>query len=291
METLRNYLETMFQRYPQTAEAEKAKAELWQMMEDKYNELLADGKKETEAVGIVISEFGDPEEVAESLGLNTMLQRVEQPAAGPAQETVTREAAAEPVQGEPVLRFGTHEDLFGTTIEHAESAAAEAAASAAQETQDAAAGAGPEIDPASAASNNGAWWTWANMDDQTSGDTLYRAFNTVLSVYWPTVTCLYLCWSFLTFRWWMTWIIWPLAAVLHSILKRLVLGDVSAKAGHIYKNRLIAAVLDSYWPCVVFVYFVFSFTTHMWAVSWLIFIIAPFVRKILKNMAVTEEEA
>ena len=53
METLRNYLDSMFERYPKTPEAEHAKSELWQMMEDKYNELLADGKKENEAVGIV----------------------------------------------------------------------------------------------------------------------------------------------------------------------------------------------------------------------------------------------
>lgn len=39
------------------------------MMEDKYNELLAEGKKENEAVGIVISEFGDLSELAEELGL------------------------------------------------------------------------------------------------------------------------------------------------------------------------------------------------------------------------------
>ena len=50
METIRNYLETMFARLPNTFEVQKAKNELWQMMEDKYTELIKDGKTENEAV-------------------------------------------------------------------------------------------------------------------------------------------------------------------------------------------------------------------------------------------------
>jgi hypothetical protein len=40
----------------------------------------------------------------------------------------------------------------------------------------------------------------------------------VMKVYWPTVTCIYLAESFLTFQWHMTWIIWPIAAVARRIL-------------------------------------------------------------------------
>lgn len=55
---------------PKTPEALRAKEELAGMMEDKYNELLAEGKKQNEAIGIVISEFGDISELAEELGLD-----------------------------------------------------------------------------------------------------------------------------------------------------------------------------------------------------------------------------
>ena len=64
----------MFASLPNTPEVLRAKDELYTMMEDKYNELIAEGKPENEAVGIVISEFGNLEEVSESLGLTTMLQ-------------------------------------------------------------------------------------------------------------------------------------------------------------------------------------------------------------------------
>ena len=47
----------------------RAKMELGQMMEDKYNELIAEGKMDNEATGIVISEFGNLEELAEELGI------------------------------------------------------------------------------------------------------------------------------------------------------------------------------------------------------------------------------
>ena len=69
MEVLRNYLETMFAKMPETEDVKREKQELWSMMEDKYNELITAGKQENEAIGTVISEFGNLDELSESLGL------------------------------------------------------------------------------------------------------------------------------------------------------------------------------------------------------------------------------
>ena len=73
MEAIRNYLETMFLNLPNTPEVYKAKNELWQMMEDKYTELKAEGKSENEAVGTVISEFGNLDELAKDLGIEQIV--------------------------------------------------------------------------------------------------------------------------------------------------------------------------------------------------------------------------
>lgn len=73
METIKNYLESMFMTLPNTAEVNRAKMELGQMMEDKYNELISEGKSENEAIGIVISEFGNLDELAEDLGLRAVM--------------------------------------------------------------------------------------------------------------------------------------------------------------------------------------------------------------------------
>lgn len=69
MEAIRNYLDNMFANLPGTPSVLRAKEELWQMMEDKYTELINEGKTENEAVGSVISEFGNLSELAEALGL------------------------------------------------------------------------------------------------------------------------------------------------------------------------------------------------------------------------------
>ena len=69
MEAIKNYLDSMFANLPNTAEVRRAKDELWQMMEDKYGELMAEGKTENEAVGQIISEFGNLNDLAEELGL------------------------------------------------------------------------------------------------------------------------------------------------------------------------------------------------------------------------------
>lgn len=68
METIRDYLNNMFSKYPSTPEILRAKSELGQMMEDKYNELIAEGKNKNEAIGTVISEFGDVDELIADLG-------------------------------------------------------------------------------------------------------------------------------------------------------------------------------------------------------------------------------
>ncbi len=139
METIRNYLENMFANLPLTPEVVRAKNELWQMMEDKYTELKKEGKSENEAVGTVIAEFGNLDELSEDLGIRSFVKSENA-------SSISRKQEAD----------------YGTP-----------------------------------------------------------ARNTVMSVFWPTVSCLYLCWSFLSFDWHITWIIWPTAAVIFALLKAL----------------------------------------------------------------------
>lgn len=70
MEAIREYLHNMFLNLPETPQVLRAKAELMEMMEDKYEELMQEGMSEKEAVGTVISEFGNLDELAEELGID-----------------------------------------------------------------------------------------------------------------------------------------------------------------------------------------------------------------------------
>lgn len=71
METIRVYLDTMFRSLPDTSEVRRAKEELLAMMEDKYTELRSEGKSENEAIGQVIAEFGNAEELIRELELDS----------------------------------------------------------------------------------------------------------------------------------------------------------------------------------------------------------------------------
>lgn len=76
METIKVYLDNMFLNIPDSEQVRRIKSELYDMMEDKYHELIAEGKPENEAIGIVISEFGNLEELKEELGLDRAEEQV-----------------------------------------------------------------------------------------------------------------------------------------------------------------------------------------------------------------------
>ncbi len=67
MEAIKTYLENIFLTIPKNKETLKIKKELFSMMEDKYNELRDTGKTEHESIGIVVSEFGNIEEILKDI--------------------------------------------------------------------------------------------------------------------------------------------------------------------------------------------------------------------------------
>ncbi len=80
MEQIANFVEAMFQPLPKTEEVRKIKEDILENMQEKYNDLLDEGKNEYEALGIVISQFGSMEELCRGLDLDFGR---EQPQPGP----------------------------------------------------------------------------------------------------------------------------------------------------------------------------------------------------------------
>ena len=70
MDTIRNYLDNIFANLPKTGKVIELKNNILSNMEDKYNELKHQGKTENEAIGIVISEFGNIDELVSELGIS-----------------------------------------------------------------------------------------------------------------------------------------------------------------------------------------------------------------------------
>lgn len=73
METITTYINHMFRGLPQTVEVRHAQTELEQMSLDRYHELRAEGVSEHEAVGRVITQFGNLDELADELGIRAAL--------------------------------------------------------------------------------------------------------------------------------------------------------------------------------------------------------------------------
>lgn len=69
MNVLNEYIENMFINLPKTKQIQILKNNILLNMEDKYNDLLDKGISENEAIGIVISEFGDINEIMEEYDL------------------------------------------------------------------------------------------------------------------------------------------------------------------------------------------------------------------------------
>lgn len=323
MQAIRNYLETMFMNLPNTPEVLRAKEELWQMMEDKYTELKNEGKSENEAVGTVISEFGNLDELAEELGIHQFMELPEVVAEQPGR-TITMEDTKQflhdkarqafqvafgvllcivsPVgiiiseavhinelfglvalflciavavgmfvfsgisirkwdflkQESCALDFETtnyvHEKkeynrgifalflvigiglcilsvipviIFGEINLHLQAVDLESMGAAFLLLFVAIGvflivygsmiyGSFDEL-----LKVNDVRTVGGNYVPEQKEQYMTPAMTTIMEVYWPTITCIYLIWSFLTFEWWITWIIWPVAAIVHSILKSI----------------------------------------------------------------------
>ncbi|MCR4586568.1 MAG: permease prefix domain 1-containing protein [Lachnospiraceae bacterium] len=319
METIRNYLETMFANLPDNADVRRAKNELWQMMEDKYEELTGNGTSENEAVGRVISEFGNLDELREMLGLDEKLLPE------PSTETERRMLTMDEVRD--FLHFGTIKSfaiaagvalcilsvtgpIFTDALGHFESlgifwmfililvavamfvvtgvigktweyiekenCSIDFATSAFVENEKSRYNISYTVQltigivlcclcwmPAAfldsfrnigflvrwadtfggiflfatvaigvfliihAGIMKGCYTTLLKLNDR---DTISGSYvknerryedpkmETAMDIYWPTVRSIYLIWSFLTFHWWKTWIIWPIAGILRGII-------------------------------------------------------------------------
>lgn len=68
MDTIRTYLDNLFEQLPKTEEVISIKEEMLSNMEDKYESLLSEGKSKNDAIGIVIAEFGNIDELLEAFG-------------------------------------------------------------------------------------------------------------------------------------------------------------------------------------------------------------------------------
>lgn len=60
-------------------------------------------------------------------------------------------------------------------------------------------------------------------EDYTRKKKYLKRKNKYLSgIYWSLATAIYLGWSFITFQWHITWIVWPIAGVLYGVVENIL---------------------------------------------------------------------
>ena len=59
-------------------------------------------------------------------------------------------------------------------------------------------------------------------DYTLSGKKVNKLTGKIAGIYWPVVLAIFLAWSFITMEWRITWIIWPIAAVLFGAVTGIV---------------------------------------------------------------------
>ena len=99
------------------------------------------------------------------------------------------------------------------------------------------------------------------------------------STLWSFTVVLYLAISFLSSRWEITWIIFPLASAAQC--------GISAWLVPATRERKLTG---AYWCIVVGAYFVISFSSYAWEITWIIFPLAVAVQQAVKLFRVWRAE-
>ncbi len=101
------------------------------------------------------------------------------------------------------------------------------------------------------------------------------------SLLWPIVVCVYLLYSFFVpGAWWYSWDIFIFAAAGSSLFRFFTVKS-NRKARR-------SALSNFVWTSTVAIYFVVSFLTDRWDVSWMIFVLAIAVSGIADTLAFPE---
>lgn len=112
MNAIDTYLDHMFRALPKSGEVRRARTELGQMAEDRFQELTGAGVSEHEAVGRVISQFGNLDDLADDLGIRTEFDRAQE-AGLSFDESSAENFLLVRSRGARLIGFGVMSILFG----------------------------------------------------------------------------------------------------------------------------------------------------------------------------------
>lgn len=208
-----NYVNVLFAEVPRSKRASELKEELLSNMSERFEDYIAQGKTETQAYSLVVSNMGDLDALLEEVMPNADFKKE-------AQNYRTRNAKN--------TAIGVSMYILGAAILIGFAGIGEYLG-----LEDAFAMLGVVILLVLAAIATGLIvythmstpQEYKDYDQQEQKERrLYattggKVFESLMSIYWLIVTLIYLAISFFTGKWGTTWMIWVLAGILSEIIK------------------------------------------------------------------------
>ncbi len=114
------------------------------------------------------------------------------------------------------------------------------------------------------------------LDRMAGFRTLKRITGKMSTVLWLSTVPVYLLYSMYTGRWATSWLIFILAAVSEVLINGTVDWNNEKKD----RKKIARAIASSFlWLMTVVLYFVISFASGRWALTWMIFILAAIIQQ------------
>ena len=104
--------------------------------------------------------------------------------------------------------------------------------------------------------------------------------KSVSSLVWAIGLAVYLVVSFLTMAWHVTWVIFPILGAVNALVCALIPAENPSAAQR--NNRLKKSVNGMIWAIGLALYFIISFATFAWHITWLIFPITGAVQGLVR---------
>lgn len=110
----------------------------------------------------------------------------------------------------------------------------------------------------------------------------YERFKRYKGPAWLIIVAMYFLFSALTGMWYLSWVVFILGAAAMEIIKAALLREGPNDQPGMYLERRRAAWVSALWLIIAALYFILSFATGAWYISWIIFIIGAAVVPIIK---------
>ena len=110
----------------------------------------------------------------------------------------------------------------------------------------------------------------------------YEKYREYKKAMWLIVVALFFLISFMTGAWRFSWLIFLVGAAVGQLLKAVLLQDDDYAQPEMRLEERRRAWTSALWLTVVILYFVISFATGAWYVTWVIFLIGAAVNPIVR---------